>query len=421
MSGPDHHGTQADHRGNRDDLRAYGPKQKPGRHLVFDTNLNVIFGVTLLAVLGVSSVAPVFPTVATELNVRPEAIGLLITVFTFPGIILTPVLGVMADRYGRKQVLVPALLLFSLAGASCSLARDFEVLLFLRFLQGVGAASLGSLNATLIGDLFHGEARTEAMGYNASILSVGTAIYPSLGGALAVLGWYVPFALPIVGLGVALAVVFRLEAVDVPPSGDLGKYLRAALRGMRNRKVIGLYLVSVMTFIVLYGAYTTFIPLHLSDRFESTALAIGLVMTVGSLSTAVTASNLKLITRFLAPERLITGAFFLYAVAFVAIPWLPGHWFVALSVALFGVAQGMNYPVVMSLLAGLAPTEHRAVFMSANGMVLRVGQTVGPLVMAAVFALGGMSWVFYAAGGICVGMLLILPFFIGPGSAEPSS
>jgi MFS family permease len=392
-------------------------QSNPGsnRPLFLDPNLNIIFGVTLLAVLGVSSVAPVFPTVAQELNVAPEAVGLLITVFTFPGIVLTPVLGILADRFGRKQVLVPALVLFSLAGSSCSLARDFEVLLLLRFFQGVGAASLGSLNATLIGDLFSGRQRTEAMGYNASILSVGTAIYPSLGGALAALGWYVPFALPIVGLGVALAVLFKLEAVQVDQGEGLGRYLSEALSGMKNRKVIGLLLVSVMTFIVLYGAYTTFIPLDLADRFGSTALAIGLIMTVGSLSTAVTASNLRALHRLMTSERLITWAFFLYALSFLSIPLLPGHWWVALPVALFGIAQGMNYPVVMSLLAGLAPTEHRAVFMSANGMVLRVGQTLGPVIMAAVFAAGGMTNVFLVAAGICLAMFLALPFFLGKG------
>jgi predicted MFS family arabinose efflux permease len=168
-----------------------------------------------------------------------------------------------------------------------------------------------------------------------------------------------------------------------------------------------------MTFIVLYGAYTTFIPLHLAHRFGSTALAIGLIMSVGSLSTAITASSLRFLNRVTTPEWLISSAFALYALSFIAIPRLPGHWLVAIPVALFGVAQGMNYPVVMSLLAGLAPTEHRAIFMSANGMVLRVGQTLGPLIMAGVFAWGGMVWVFYAAAGICIGMFLFVPWMIG--------
>lgn len=384
------------------------------RPLYRDPNLTIIFGITLMAVMGVSSVAPVFPTVARELNVDTERVALLITVFTLPGIFLAPVLGILADRYGRKTVLVPALVLFALAGSACSLSRDFELLLGLRFLQGVGAASLGSLNATLVGDLFPGARRSEAMGYNAAVLSIGTAIYPSLGGGLAVLGWYVPFALPLVGLLVAGAVLFRLETVRVEQVAGFSDYIEQAASGMRNRTVLGLFFVSIVTFIVLYGAYMTFIPLHLAERFDSSALAIGIIMTVGSLATAFTATRLGFLNRYFSEERLIILAFLLYAASFVAIPFLPGHWWVAVPVALFGVAQGFNYPAVMSLLAGLAPTEHRGIFMSVNGMVLRTGQTLGPVIMAGVFAWGGMEEVFLVATAICLGMFMVLPRVLGP-------
>jgi MFS family permease len=250
------------------------------------------------------------------------------------------------------------------------------------------------------------------MGYNASVLSIGTAVYPSLGGALAILGWYVPFALPILGFGVAFLVLHRLETVAVTDHAELRTYLSTALKGMGDRKVIGLFLVSFLTFVVLYGAYSTFIPLHLSERFGSSALAIGLVMTIGSLATAVTSAQLGRISQRIRAEALIIIAFVLYAVSFVVIPWLPRHWDVAFPVALFGVAQGLNYPVVMTLLAGLAPTEHRGVFMSVNGMVLRGGQTLGPVVMAGVFAWGGMDRVFYAAAGICVGVAMTVPILL---------
>jgi MFS transporter, ACDE family, multidrug resistance protein len=72
--------------------------------------------------------------------------GLLITVFTLPGVFLTPVAGVLSDKFGRKTVLIPSLLLFGVAGGACALARDFELLLGLRVLQGVGAATLGATN-----------------------------------------------------------------------------------------------------------------------------------------------------------------------------------------------------------------------------------------------------------------------------------
>ncbi len=394
---------------------ASSPAPAPNRPLHRDPNLLVVFSVTLTAMLAVSAVAPAFPDVARALDVTPEAVGLLITVFTLPGIFLTPVLGILADRYGRKQVLVPALVLFAVAGSACSLARSFEVLLVLRFLQGVGAASLGSLNVTVMGDLYRGRVLTTAMGYNASVLSVGTAAYPAIGGALAILGWWVPFALPILGLATAAGVLFCLETVEVPRTADLRPYLREALRGMGSRKVLGLLLAALLTFVVLYGAYTTFIPLHLAARFGSSSFGIGLIMTVGSLSTAVTAARLGILSRFLSRERLIHLSFALYALSFVVIPWLPGHWWVAIPVALFGVAQGLNYPVILALLAGLAPMEHRAIFMSAHTMALRIGQTLGPLVMAGAYGLWGMDGVFLAATGICLAVVAFIPLMIGMG------
>jgi len=58
-----------------------------------------------------------------------------------------------------------------------------------RFLQGIGAASLSSLTITIIGDFYSRRHRAAAMGYNASICSIGAAIAPILGGALAALAF----------------------------------------------------------------------------------------------------------------------------------------------------------------------------------------------------------------------------------------
>lgn len=71
-----------------------------------------------MAVLGVSSVTPAFPAIARELGVSSGQVGLLITVFTLPGIVMAPVLGILSDRHGRKKILVPALLLFGIAGGA---------------------------------------------------------------------------------------------------------------------------------------------------------------------------------------------------------------------------------------------------------------------------------------------------------------
>lgn len=90
------------------------------RKVYKDHNLHVLWGVTLMAVLGVSSITPAFPEIRDALGVSSGQVGLLITVFTLPGIVLTPVLGVLSDRHGRKRILTPALILFGVAPAVCA-------------------------------------------------------------------------------------------------------------------------------------------------------------------------------------------------------------------------------------------------------------------------------------------------------------
>ena len=116
-----------------------------------DTNLQIIFSISLLAVLGITSVTPAFPTIVEELGISNTSVGLLITAFSVPSMILTPFLGTLADRLGRKRILVPALFLYGLAGGACAFSRDFNTLLILRVLQGIGAAATAPLSWTILG------------------------------------------------------------------------------------------------------------------------------------------------------------------------------------------------------------------------------------------------------------------------------
>ena len=122
-----------------------------------DRNVYFIFSVTLVAVMGVASITPAFPTIIDYFDLSTTDIGLLITVFTVPGVILTPLMGILADRLGRKSILVPSLILFGAAGVLCAFAQNYHQLLLLRVFQGIGATSLGSINITLVGDLYTGQ------------------------------------------------------------------------------------------------------------------------------------------------------------------------------------------------------------------------------------------------------------------------
>lgn len=134
---------------------------------------------------------------AKALHITNVQAGWLISAFTLPEIFITPIAGFATDRWGRKKALVPSLFVFALAGVALFFLHDFKTIILLRLVQGIGAASLGSLNITLIGDFYKGTAKPEAMGYNASVLSLSTALYPLIGGTLAGFGWYFPFLLPL--------------------------------------------------------------------------------------------------------------------------------------------------------------------------------------------------------------------------------
>ena len=384
------------------------------RSLFRDPNLHVIFGVTLMAVLGVSSITPAFPQIAEALDLSPGAVGLLVAVFTLPGAALTPVLGVLGDRLGRKRVLIPSLVLFAVAGTACGFARDFHLLLQLRLLQGIGAAALGALNITIVGDLYSGWKRATVMGYNASVLSVGTAVYPAVGGLLAMLGWFYPFFLPVLALPVALMVLRRLDNPEPKSEQRLRDYLRNTLISIRSPRALGLFLASLVIFIILYGAYLTFLPFLLQRSFDASPLLIGLLFSLTSIATALTSFRLGRLARRFSERTLLRVGFVCYALAMVAIPLAPSLIVLCVPIVLFGATNGISIPSLLTLLTRLAPAEYRAVFMSVNAMVLRLGQTLGPVLAALLLEYRGLAAVYYGSAVLALLTLAVTSLAIKP-------
>ena len=383
----------------------------PDYPVLRNKNIYIIFGVTLLAVMGVASITPAFPSIAEHFDINYKKIGLLITIFTLPGIFLTPVLGILADRFGRKTILVPALFLFAIAGVPCSMVESFNTLVILRFVQGIGAASLGSLNVTLIGDIFPDKQRATAMGFNASVLSIGTALYPFVGGAIATIAWNFPFYFPLTAIPAGFMVLFVLDNPKIRSNEKFKEYLKKTLKSISRRSVLSLFALNIMTFIILYGSYLTYFPFVMKDYFSSGPFIIGVIMSASSLTTAVTSSLLGKLTKHFRQKDLLKVSYVLYIISLALIPFLHREALMLIPALLFGMAQGINIPNIQTLLVSLAPMKYRAAFMSLNGMVLRLGQTLGPLVAGFFFAVGGVTFAFYG-GVIVAGLMILIVFFL---------
>lgn len=380
-------------------------------NLFRNKNLLVIFGVTLMAVMGVAVISPAFPSISREMGIPANQIGLLITFFTLPGAILTPVVGIMADRFGRKKILIPSLFLFAIAGTACAFVNDFNLLLGMRVLQGIGAASLGSINSTIIGDLYEGDQRVKAMGLNASVLSVGVAVYPAVGGALALVAWNYPFLLSLLALPIGILAIFYLKNPEPKNTETIFDYLKGTWSYLKNLKVAGLFAAGMISFVIMYGAYLTYFTVLMDEKFNASPLMIGIIISVASLSNAVMASQLEKIHRRFSLSTIIKVSFTIYAIAMFMVPFMPNMWLLTIPAIISGIANGATLPSVQNAVAGMAPMEYRGAFMSLNNMMLRMGQTIGPPLLGIAYLYGGTNSTFFAAAGISLMVTIVAILF----------
>ena len=373
-----------------------------------DRNLYLIFSITLISTLGVSTVSPAFPEIMAALKISEAQVGMLITVFSLPGVILAPFIGVLGDRWGRKKVIVPSLFLFGISGFSCMFTNNFDLILFLRIFQGIGASGLVTLASTIVGDLYTGNRVPEAIGYNSSVVSFSLMVYPTIGGALAMVDWHFPFILPIAAIPVGIMVISLLHNPEPVKSSSFGDYLLGSWHCLKDVQLIGLFLAGIMGFVILFGAVQTYYPLLLSSSFNASAFVIGLIFSAGSLAMAVSASQMGKLHRKYSVKTLLIVAFSIHAAACVLVLNITITVFLVIPVFAFNLANGIIVPTVVSAVSRKASLEYRAMVMSVISTMLRLGQTIGPPIMGLLFVIGAFDAVYYGSALMALLMILIV-------------
>lgn len=358
----------------------------------------VIFASTLVSVMGVSLISPALPTIQAAWNISPSQASLLISAFTLPGVVFTPFVGLIADRIGRKRVLVPSLFLFGVSGSAVVFVDGFTTILGLRVVQGTAGSAIMSLTVTLLGDLFSGEQQSHLIGLNAAIIAIGAAGYPLLGGGLAQLSWTVPFVC--FGIGIVVAVVG--SAVLTEPASSVNStgisYITNAVRAVPTQAALGLYVAIFGIFFILYGAQLTVVPFILDESYGLSSGTIGLLLGLPAVTMGITSSQSSRLIRHLSPPRLITLGFVTYGVGMSlaaitsSIPVLVGALF------LFGIGQGFAEPITDTALNRLAPDAFRGGVMSIRTSVLQFGTTLGPPVFIAIASVVGYADTLLIAG-----------------------
>lgn len=379
----------------------------------------LIVSITLTGIMANTLVTAAVPDIVADFAVGAAGVGPLVAAATFPGIFLAPVIGVLSDRYGRREVLVPCLALFGLAGGLASFAPSFGVLVLLRLLQGVGAAGLINLAVVIIGDHWDGEERTRMIGRNAACLTAAVAVLPPIGGLLTGLGgWRWSFAPYWVGLVTAVLVRTRLPSTgrsDV----SLGNQLRSTLPFLRTRLVVGTVTVAAVVFALIFGIFLTVIPLYLAGQFEVGASYRGLFLALPATTSTLSALSLGRVERRFGARPVQAAAFVLFATGFALLGLTSSLVVLCVGALVYGLGEGLIIPTLQSTVAGAAPASSRGSVVALFVGCTRAGQTVGPLVGAAGYDLFGGRPMFAGAAVLALAIGLLQPTLLGARHPSP--
>lgn len=385
----------------------------------------------LLPSLGTSIGNVALPAMARGFGVAPVQVQWVVIAYLLSMTATIVGAGRLGDLCGRRRVLILGVGLFAVTAVAGALAQSLWVLVALRALQGLAAAATMALSLALVSDSVPKDRIGRAMGLLGTVSAVGTALGPSLGGALvAAFGWPSVFlalaAVALATLGMVMATLpadpkSRPVAFDLPGTlllaGTLAAYAwamtvdgRAAwlalsgligflwregrapapvvdLRLLRNPVLAsGLAAIGLISTVVM--ATLVVGPFYLSQVLGLSPLAMGLAMSVGPGVAALTGRPAGgLIDRHGAARigRFGLVAVLLGSVAMVIAPRVLGltGYLGSLIVITAGYAlfQGANNTQVMQA----SPAEERGVTAALLGLARNLGLISGASGMAAVF------------------------------------
>lgn len=362
-----------------------------------ETEVQIVMVATAIGVGGTYVVSPIVSDLTGPLGVSEAEAGQLITAFVAPSILLVPAMGLLADRVGRKPVLVAGLIVFGLCGGAIGLVSEYLTVLGLRVMQGVGYAAIIPVGVTMIGDLYEASREATAQGLRIVSIQLIGLLSPPLAGLLVVGSWRYPFLLYFVALGVAGWAWVALPTVD-PKGGESLRRYAVDLAASIRRPVIAAVMLLFAVRFVLTTAFITFVSVLLARTTGASAFTAGVVVSAFSLISLVGSAQAGRITASWNSLLALVGGFVLGGVGMAAIGVSGSLLAVLFGTALLGVGAGITGPIQKSLVTQLADPSLRGGAVSSAVIFQSVGQTAAPLLMGLVIQYYSVGVAFVAFG-----------------------
>ena len=364
--------------------------------------LLILCGATFLVMAGQGVVGPVLPLYARDFGVSATMVGLTLTVFALARLILNIPAGLIADRFGRRVLLIGGPILTSIGMFGSGFAGDIWSLLIWRFVAGAGSAFFMSGALIYLIDIAPPDLRARYVATNQWALSVGVALGPGLGGLVAE-RWGLAAPFPLVGviaLFAAVYAVFRLPETRRSSSPKLKDEspAREAARIARSGPFLAIAFVTGTIFMTRAGTRATLVPLHADETLAWGPGELGLVFTVTGVMTLFTLWPATWATENIGRASVIlfsamTAALGTFVIGSSSTPM----WFVLGNVILT-LGTGTAGPAPAAFVADLFPERMRGLGVGLYRSAGDVGFVLGPPALGWLSDNASMSVAFQTAG-----------------------
>ena len=257
-----------------------------------------------LGALGIDMYLPAFPAIAESFGVDEGKVQFSLVSYFVALALGQMFYGPASDHIGRRLPLLFGFTLFILASAGCALAPSIDVLIAMRFLQGIGACAGMVIPRAIVRDLRSGEDAARLFALMLLVLGVSPILAPLLGSLL--LDWGLPWQAPFwfltaFGVSCLVLIVFLLEETNPPErrsAGGVGMAFRNYGSLLVDRRFVVTALVGgfsqAVVFAYLAGSPFVYLTLHhVSNKIYSLLFALNAIGLIGSAQT-----NVFMIRRF---------------------------------------------------------------------------------------------------------------------------
>jgi len=383
-------------------------------------NLYALWVAQLLAIVGFTlrdSFLPFFLKDLTGDDIEQATLwsGLVLAGGAGVMIFAQPVWGIVADRKGRRPMVMRAMFAAMITVFLTGLAQEPWQILTLRMIEGAFTGTVAACTA-LVATSAPREKLGYALGMIQTAVFAGASFGPFIGGILAAhLGYRPTFfiAAGFLGLG-GLIVLFTVQEHFTPaPRGELRGI--AALRASREWLLAStMVLMMIVLFVSRFAqqASRPITPLFIADlgnltdaRAASvTGLAYGLLGVTSAISSILLGQRSDKIghQRVLVVSTLISGLVFL-PMALISAPWQ-----MVVLQALFGIGAGGLIPAANAIIANNTPPERRGSIFGVTASIGSLGSFLGPLAGAAIATFIGFPATFAFTGILLLGLAAFL-------------